>query len=244
MTEVIVHETAPVTLIGGGEVAKSDLADALSYAPFLVAADGGADQALRLGYEPRAVIGDFDSLSAATRSSLSDSILHHVPEQETTDFDKAVRAVTAPLILAVGFLGARVDHQLAALHVLAQPHDTPCILIGAHEVVVHVTAPLELELTPGDVVSLFPLAPVTGRSSGLEWPIEGLDLSPMSRIGTSNRATGAIRIEADGPGLLALLPRDCLLGAYSGDAGRPLSVVAAGLTSRAARLTCRSRKTA
>ena len=210
MTEVIVHETTPVTLIGGGEVAKSDLADALSHAPFLVAADGGADQALRLGYEPRAVIGDFDSLSAATRSSLSDSILHHVPEQETTDFDKAVRAVTAPLILAVGFLGARVDHQLAALHVLAQPHDTPCILIGAHEVVVHVTAPLELELTPGDVVSLFPLAPVTGRSSGLEWSIEGLDLSPMSRIGTSNRATGAIRIEADGPGLLALLPRDCL----------------------------------
>jgi len=210
MTEVIVQETAPVTLIGGGEVAASDLETALALAPVLVAADGGADIALRLGHRPGAVIGDFDSVSAATRAALSKSIQHLVAEQESTDFEKALRAVEAPLVLAVGFLGARIDHQLAALHVLVQPQLAPCILIGAHEVVVHVTRPLALDLAPGDVVSLFPLAPVTGRSTGLDWPIDGLQLSPMSRIGTSNRATGPIRIEADGPGLLAILPRACL----------------------------------
>ena len=212
MTEVIVQETAPVTLIGGGDVTRSDLAEALAHAPGLVAIDSGADQALALGHRPRAVIGDFDSVSDATRAALSESILHLVEEQETTDFDKALRSVNAPLVLAVGVLGARLDHQLAALNVLVQPHAASCILIGAHELVVHLTTPLEVALNAGDVVSLFPLGPVTGRSRGLEWPIEGLNLSPMSRIGTSNRATGPIRIEVDGPGLLAMLPRHCLSG--------------------------------
>jgi thiamine pyrophosphokinase len=210
MTEVIVHQAAPVTLIGGGEVTAADLEAALALAPVLVAADGGADTALALGYKPSAVIGDFDSVSEATRAALSDSLLHLVAEQETTDFGKALRAVSAPLVLAVGFLGARVDHQLAALHVLTQPHAARCILIGAHEIVLHITAPLDMALTAGDVVSLFPLAPVTARSVGLEWPLDGLQLSPMTRIGTSNRATGPVRIEADGPGLLAILPRGSL----------------------------------
>ncbi|ABF64698.1 thiamine pyrophosphokinase [Ruegeria sp. TM1040] len=210
MTEAIVRETAPITLIGGGDVTRSDLAEALAHAPVLVAIDGGADQALALGAQPQAVIGDFDSVSDHARTALSQSILHLVAEQETTDFDKALRSVEAPLVLAVGVLGARLDHQLAALHVLMQPHAKTCILIGAHEVVVHLTASLELELQAGDVVSLFPLLPVSGRSDGLEWPIDGLELSPLSRIGTSNRATGSIRIEVDGPGLLAILPRHCL----------------------------------
>ncbi len=211
MTQLIVQETAPVTLIGGGDVAPADLELALAAAPVLVAVDGGADRALALGHQPRAVIGDFDSVSDQTRAALPDSILHLVAEQETTDFDKALRAVAAPLALAVGFLGGRVDHQLAALHVLTRPHATPCILIGAQEVVVHLTAPLALTLAPGSVVSLFPMAPVTGRSEGLQWPIDGLELSPCGRIGTSNQATGGpVRIEVDGPGLLAMLPRDCL----------------------------------
>ena len=212
MTQVIVQDSAPVTLIGGGEVTQSDLEEALLRAPTLVAADGGADRALALGVIPRAVVGDFDSLSPETRAALDPSILHLVAEQETTDFDKAMRVISAPLVLAVGFLGKRIDHQLAALNVLVQPHGERAILIGAHEVVVHLTAPLVLDLDPGAVVSLFPLAEVTGRSEGLEWPIDGLVLSPMSRIGTSNRATGPVRIEVDGPGLLAILPRAALDG--------------------------------
>lgn len=212
MTQVIVQDSAPVTLIGGGEVTQSDLQEALLRAPTLVAADGGADRALALGGKPRAVVGDFDSLSPEARAALDPSILHLVAEQETTDFDKALRAISAPLVLAVGFLGKRIDHQLAALNVLVQPHGARCILIGAHEVVVHLTAPLQLDLAAGAVVSLFPLAEVTGRSEGLEWPIDGLVLSPMTRIGTSNRATGPVRIEVDGPGLLAMLPRSALDG--------------------------------
>jgi thiamine pyrophosphokinase len=58
----------------------------------LVAADGGADRALALGHVPQAVIGDMDSLSDGAPATLADR-LHPVAEQETTDFDKALRMI-------------------------------------------------------------------------------------------------------------------------------------------------------
>ncbi|MGR3758598.1 thiamine diphosphokinase [Roseobacteraceae bacterium NS-SX3] len=210
MIDVIVDETSPVTLVGGGALNAADLAEALALAPVLVAADGGAAAAVEHGHMPRAVIGDFDSLPSGVRARLPAELLFPVMEQDTTDFDKALRAVRAPVVLAAGFLGARVDHQLAAFHTLVQDHPSPCILIGESELVFHIRGAVELPLLPGEVVSLFPMRPVTGQSQGLKWPIGGLELSPHGRIGTSNRALGPVRIETDGPGLLGIVPRRCL----------------------------------
>ncbi|MFW8594624.1 thiamine diphosphokinase [Cribrihabitans neustonicus] len=210
MKRWIVEETGPVTLVGGGEIARGSLAEALALAPVLVAADGGAAAALAAGHIPEAVIGDFDSLPAETRAALPPERLFHVEEQDSTDFDKALRAISAPVVLAVGFLGARLDHQLAALSTLVQGHETPCVLIGGTEVIFHATGPVELPLEAGDVVSLYPMQELSGRSEGLRWPIDGLTLSPMGRVGTSNRALGPVRISPDGPGLLVIVPRRAL----------------------------------
>ncbi|MEW2914867.1 thiamine diphosphokinase [Leisingera sp. JC11] len=210
MTAKIVDVSEPITLVGGGEVASGALAEALALAPVLVAADGGAAAALAAGHLPRAVIGDFDSLSDAVRGQLPPDALHQVAEQDSTDFDKALRMIAAPAVLAVGFLGARVDHQLAAFSTLVQGHETPCVLVGGTEVIFHLTRAVELPAEAGEVISLFPMQQVTGRSEGLEWPIEGLRMSPMGRIGTSNRATGPVRLEPEGPGLLAIVPRRLL----------------------------------
>ncbi|MEL0436187.1 thiamine diphosphokinase [Phycobacter sp. K97] len=207
MKKLIVDEAGPVTLVGGGHLEEGDLNEALSLAPTLVAADGGAAAALARGHVPCAVIGDFDSLPAETQTRLPRDVLHHVAEQNSTDFDKALRSIRAPVVLGAGFLGARVDHQLAAFHTLIQPGRSPCILIGANELVFHLRRRISLPMQAGDVVSLFPMQPVTGRSGGLVWPIDGLDLCPTSRIGTSNRAEGEIWVEADGPGLLGIVPR-------------------------------------
>jgi thiamine pyrophosphokinase len=52
------------------------------------------------------------------------------------------------------------------------------------------------------------MAPVTGRSQGLEWPITGLHFTPAGQIGTSNRVVGAsVTLEFDAPGMLVILPR-------------------------------------
>lgn len=207
MESAIVHASAPVTLIGSGEIGPGDLSQALTLAPRLVAADGGAAVALAAGHVPEAVIGDFDSLAGTARADIPPDRLHPIREQDSTDFDKALRSIAAPLVLAVGFLGARIDHQLAAFGTLVRRADRPCILIGGQEIVCHVPGRMALPVQGGDVVSLFPMRQVTGRSLGLEWPIDGLNLAPDGRIGTSNRANGPVTLMMDGPGLLAILPR-------------------------------------
>jgi thiamine pyrophosphokinase len=208
----IVQSVHPVTLVGGGSLQNDDLRELLQLAPYLVAADGGAGAALAQGYVPRAVIGDLDSLTAEMRAQLDPGTVFPIHEQDSTDFDKALRSIDAPLVLGAGFLGGRIDHQLAAFNVLVTRNAPPCILVGEYEIVFHVSGQFEVDLTPGDVVSLFPMAPVTGRSKGLEWPIDGLQLSPMGRVGTSNRAIGRLELQMDGPGLLVILPRSALPG--------------------------------
>lgn len=210
MSDSIVECFDTVALIGGGDLGKHDLELVLERSSLLVAADGGATIALLEGFVPDAVIGDLDSLLPSDIAQIPQDRLHLVSEQESTDFDKALRAIDAPLVLGVGFLGARLDHQLAAFNTLVRHAHRPCILIGPNELIFHVPPRLELQLSAGDIVSLFPLAPVTGRSTGLEWPIDGLAFAPDQRVGTSNRATGTVTLEMDKPGMLVIVPRSAL----------------------------------
>lgn len=211
MKDCILESEIPVTLVGGGAAGRGDLAAAMAHAPRVVAVDGGAMLALREGVQPDAVVGDFDSLTVSARAQLDPATLWHIAEQNSTDFEKALSRVRAPLMLGVGFTGARLDHQLAALSVLVAYPERPCVLISEHEVLFHCPPHLHIDLPAGAVVSLFPMLPVTGRSTGLKWPIDGLQLAPGGRIGTSNRALGGgVDINIDGVGLIVLLPRTCL----------------------------------
>jgi thiamine pyrophosphokinase len=206
---MIVHADAPVTLIGGGHLGTDDLATALTLAPRLVAADGGAAAALGQGHEPEAVIGDMDSLSPDLQARLRDR-LHPIAEQETTDFDKCLRSVAAPLIIAVGFTGGRLDHALAVLHSLVRHPHRPCLVLGPQDIVCLCPPQVQLDLTPDTPLSLFPLGLTSVRSSGLVWPTDDLTFAPDRRIGTSNTATGAVTLQAAGPAMLIILPRAAL----------------------------------
>lgn len=207
MKTSIVASNAPVTLIGGGEATAQDIHNALKLAPLCVAADGGADAALAAKVVPDAVIGDFDSVSAAALAPVPKSQQHRISEQDSTDFEKCLTRISAPLVLGVGFLGARVDHQLAVFHALAKFPDRPCILLGAHEVICLAPPRTRLPTLADEPVSLFPLGPVTARSIGLAWPLDGIAFSPLTQIGTSNRATGTVEISVDAPAMLLILPR-------------------------------------
>jgi thiamine pyrophosphokinase len=208
MKSPIVQSELGITLAGGGPFGRRDLALCLRRAPMAVAADGGADRLLQFAVAPAAVIGDFDSISDAARSRIPKTKQYFVPEQSTTDFDKALRAIRAPFVLALGFAGARLDHGLAAMHTLVCQAERRCLLIGPHDIAFAAPARLELALAPGDALSLFPMAPVTGQSEGLEWPIGGLAFSPAGQIGTSNRVVSrAVTLDFDAPGMLVILPR-------------------------------------
>ncbi len=219
MNQAIVQSSEGVTLVGGGPVSAALLRQAEAHAPRLVAADSGADRLLRLGRMPEAVIGDLDSISDAARARL-DGRVFHLPEQDTTDFDKALRSVSAPFVLALGFAGARIDHGLAVLNALVRHADRRCLLLGPQDVVFHAPPAMELSLRKGDRLSLFPMTEVGGTSEGLEWPIGGLRFAPDAMIGTSNRVCDAqVRLRFDGPGMLVILPRARLGAALNALAG-------------------------
>ncbi len=203
----IVDTNRPITLLGGSQ-AKPDAVDhALGFAPNLVAADGGAQAALRLGHIPKAVIGDFDSVDADTIAQIPSERLHRITEQDSTDFDKCLRHINAPYILAVGFTGRRLDHELAVYNALTRHPDKRCIVLG--EVDLCFLAPLDIQLTLpiGTRVSLFPLAPCHAKMTGLRWSFDRLDMAPDGKIGTSNEsAADVVRIEVNKQKLLMILP--------------------------------------
>ena len=207
MIEPIVDSLEPITLVGGGEATPEDLQEALTLAPICVAADGGAALALDAGVELAALIGDFDSVSADQRAEVPMTRQHQIKEQDTTDFEKCLTYLKAPLVLGVGFTGGRVDHQLAALHALARFAHQPCVLLGAHELIFLAPPDLSLPTEPGDLVSLFPLASVQGKSKGLRWEIEGLNFDPLQQIGTSNQAVGPCRIQMQDSTMVMMVPR-------------------------------------
>lgn len=206
----------PVTLLGGGGADRACLTLALTRAPRLLAADGGANMALAAGLMPDAVIGDFDSVTAETLAAIPTDRQIRVPEQDTTDFEKCLTRIRAPFVLGVGFLGARLDHTLAVLGTLVRHPERRCLLIGSEDVVFPAPPRLHLDLPAGSRFSLFPLRPVTGRSEGLRWPIDGLALAPDGIVGTSNEVSGPVRLETDGPGMLVILPRGALDAALAG----------------------------
>lgn len=205
----IVEGATRLTLLGGGEARREDLEEALALAPALVCVDGGVNRALEWGFRPRAVVGDADSMDP---SAVAAAGVPHIPapDQTFTDFDKALQGLGHALVLGVGFLGGRLDHQLAALTSLSRAPG-PAVLVGRHEVAAVVPRRITLDLDAGTTVSLWPLAPSRARSRGLRWALDGLTLDPRGRVGTSNEATGGpMEVTVEEGELILMLPREML----------------------------------
>ena len=204
--------STPAILIGA---APTDLAGIGLCAPDwpVFAADGGVHTALSHHYWPRAVIGDMDSIG--DQSQLDKAIERvHLEAQDDTDFEKSLRLIDAPMVIGFGFLGARSDHMLAALHTLAGLADNrPIILVGQHDVMLRVRGNCQFDLPVGTRFSLWPLGrQFFQKSQGLAWPVDGLTMEIGKQCGTSNRVTDAsVKIEAGaGDGYMVILPADCL----------------------------------
>jgi thiamine pyrophosphokinase len=205
MISPFVDSLCGVTLAGGGPFSGAALSKARALAPCLVGADGGADRLLALDAVPDAVMGDLDSLSPKARLLLGDKV-HHIPEQDSTDFDKALRYICAPFILGLGFMGARVDHALAAYSGLLRASHQICILIGPRDLVFLAPPLMRLDIRRGTRFSLFPMGSVRGESQGLRWPIAGINFAPDGMIGTSNEVSGPVTLRFDARKMLVILP--------------------------------------
>ncbi|MBR5476339.1 MAG: thiamine diphosphokinase [Bacteroidaceae bacterium] len=92
----------------------------LSEASFVVCCDGAANNYIKQGFTPDAIIGDGDSLHDSLRTQYS-HLVHKIEEQETNDLTKAVRFLLSKgkkEIVILGATGRREDHTLGNISLL------------------------------------------------------------------------------------------------------------------------------
>ncbi|HEY8578126.1 MAG TPA: thiamine diphosphokinase [Devosia sp.] len=196
----IVVCNGPLAIVGGGAVDPALLLELAGRGVTLVGADGGADAMGAAGLVPAAIIGDLDSLEDRAGWEQRTRVIH-IPEQITTDFQKALYSTQAPVTLALGMTGKRLDHTLAALSaVLQYAPKRKLLLVDEVDVALAVIGPIRFDAGLRERVSIHPLLPIRFRSStGLFYPMDGHTLAPGGLIGTSNEGTG---------GLVEVVPED------------------------------------
>lgn len=185
----------PLAIVGGGAVDPALLLELAGRGVTLVGADGGGDAIGDAGLMPAAIIGDLDSLRDRAGWEARTRVIH-IPEQVTTDFQKALHSTAAPVTLALGMTGKRLDHTLAALSAVLQfAPMRRLLLVDEVDVALAVTGAIGFDAGARERVSIHPLLPIDFvRSSGLLYPMDGLTLEPGGLIGTSNEGLGG-RVE-------------------------------------------------
>ena len=191
-----------VTLLGHAEVPSRHLRGLVDSPAPLICADGGGNTALEFGLTPDLIVGDMDSFSKPFEGQVI-----HLSEQDTTDFEKCLYSVKAPLFLGYGFLGGRVDHELTALSVLIRYPSKSVILIGQDDICFCCPKELHMDIPKNTRVSIFPMSQTKMRSIGLKWPLDDIEMSPSTRTGTSNKASGnSVSLYLDQGDAVIILP--------------------------------------
>jgi thiamine pyrophosphokinase len=178
---------------------------------FVIAADGGARHAAGLGLAIDLWVGDGDSIGAEALAALEATgvtIERSPMDKDESDTELAVRAAVRSghdAIVILGALGgARIDHALANIGVLALPElaGRSATIVDGRSRIRLIRAPgpdggaVERSLAgrPGDIVSLLPVGPgvegVTTR--GLAYTLVDEPLPAGPARGLSN-----VRVAAD-----------------------------------------------
>lgn len=210
MKEPIVEDPKAIAIIGGAQLAPQHLNILQTLTETFVAADSGADHLLAAGITPKAVIGDFDSLSGSSRLTFEPYLIH-ITEQDTTDLEKTLTCIKAPVIIGAGFLGGRLDHSFATFNAMVRFRQTPLILLSDSECCFR--APVgawTIDLPSGTPFALLPMGEAVVSSTGLVWDMDRMTLSPTGRVSSSNK-TAAPHVRVDvGGSVIVTLPLDQL----------------------------------
>jgi thiamine pyrophosphokinase len=178
----------------------------------VVCVNGGAENAIALGFEPKVVIGDMDSMGTRLREQLQAEGCRFVEfpsRKDETDSELAVRyalSLGATELVMLGALGGRIDHTLANVMLLALPEleGVQVRLVEGDQEVLLIRDEVVIEGQPGDMISLLPLSgDVVGiHTEGLEYPLHDGTLRFGAARGVSNVLTALQARVRVGKGLL------------------------------------------
>lgn len=194
-----------VFLVAGSPVAHRPWHLAPRPGDRVIAADLGAAHALRWGWPVHLLIGDLDSLPAqdATALELAGTQIQRAPaakDETDTELGLARALELAPdqiVVAAAG--GGRTDHLLANVLLLARPDlaSVDVLVADGGESLRLLQAGtegarLEIEGSPGDLLSLLPLGQdaVGVTTDGLLYPLRAETLYQGSARGVSNVFAG------------------------------------------------------
>ena len=179
----------------------------------VIAADGGAELARHLGIEVDLVVGDVDSISAATLAEIAQVELH-AADKDATDLELALTAalrLEPERILVLGSAGGRLDHLFGSLLILAaEAYAEVQVDAQIGSAAVHVVrGERVLRGEPGELISLFAVhgQAIGVVTHGLVYPLCAETLEPGSSRGVSNVfAAREARIDLERGVLIALRP--------------------------------------
>lgn len=110
-------------IVANGEFPTNEIPkDILINSSNIICCDGAADKLLQFGLTPDVIIGDLDSVTPKTKEQFKDRIVH-VSSQDNNDLTKAFNYAvenSSRNIAIVGATGARPDHTIANVFLLAQ----------------------------------------------------------------------------------------------------------------------------
>ncbi len=164
----------------------------------LVAADGGLDHALAAGLEPTVLVGDLDSVTAASLAWAAEhaQVLRHPIDKAATDTELAVAhaaSLDPDRLLLLAGQGDRLDHAVAALGALGAPALAGIASLeawwGGDELrVLHGPTTRRLDHPVGTTFSVLAMhGPCRGVTlDGARWPLHDHDLAPLVGLGVSN----------------------------------------------------------
>lgn len=187
-------------IIANGEVGEYDrYRELLADCSLLICADGGLRHARVMGLVPGIIVGDMDSVPTAwldEYSRLGCEILHYPREKDELDSELAIECALArgaTEIILLGCTGPRLDHSLAALHLLVPlaQKGVQAVLLGAgHRVgVVTPAMPVCWKCFPGNAFSILPLTMNAAGVSchGLKWVLQDASLRLGKPFTVSNQ---------------------------------------------------------
>ena len=179
-------------LICNGEQPSRSLARRLArLADCIIAADGGANGARKMGIVPDLIIGDLDSITTASRRFFASTPVIRVARQDNTDMEKALDHILskslAQEVLIVGATGHRLDHTLGNLVVLSHyAHRLLVIACGDGWHAFPVRTGERIHASIGTTVSLIPFSDCRGVTlRGLKYPLRNAPLR-AGQIAVSN----------------------------------------------------------
>jgi thiamine pyrophosphokinase len=203
-------------VLSGSEMPPKDLPLWMAEASHVIAADGGANALSKFKLTPHTLLGDFDSIWPQTREMFVDSEVIHDEDESTTDFQKALYYALEKLspdkIVVIGSEGDRLDHTFSALAHAAMAAHTVDIRFVFSSHIAYLFKGASKKVIPsrvGGLVSTLPLAASTVlSSSGLRWPLTGMELIPGVQDSVSNEATqNEISIETESGSLIVFVER-------------------------------------